>query len=153
MTPPRLTVVGQEGEARLALYPESSRQVRRLPTSCAVQPSSLAGEQRNGPGSPQPGPPLSSIPTEGAAALTTVEARGTSSPRGIAAVSGTRADAARAAGAQLTGQRQDGPSQGPAHAAAPSAISRVAEAPSSLTGVSRVAWDLVAASLHHDKEV
>jgi hypothetical protein len=73
--------------------------------------------------------PDSETPNEGAAAMTTVEARGTSRPEGIAAVSGTQPVSARAAGAQLTGQvgrdetdgarapltaRQDGLSQGPA---------------------------------------
>jgi hypothetical protein len=55
----------------------------------------------------------------GAAAMTTVEARGTTDPR-TGRRERTRGESVgRAAGAQLTGQRQDGPSQGPACAKYP----------------------------------
>lgn len=65
-------------------------------------------------------PIASQDPTEGGAATTPEEARGTSSTAGDCRRGRNPGDvAARAAGAQLTGQRQDGSSQAPADAQHP----------------------------------
>lgn len=75
-------------------------------------------------------------PTEGSAATTPVEARGTSSPaRDSRRERNPRYDAARAAGAQVTGQCQDGQSQAPADAQypAPAHGRRGAHLPSPVT--------------------
>jgi hypothetical protein len=47
--------------------------------------------------------------------MTTVEARGTTDPRTGRRERNRGASVGRAAGAQMTGQCQDGPSHGPAH--------------------------------------